>query len=124
LNLLWAYTAFYNPVNTLRSLFMLRGDSVSWKRVAFQIIGQIGLALTIPKMLWWARRLRCGPIEVWDGLQQARIPMVAADSRREINWAIEHLPTPDLPAMSTTHAHATDVAGDGKAYPTPDPVCA
>ncbi len=97
LNLVWAYTSFYNPVNTLRTLFGFRRGSVSPKRVAFQIIGQIGLVFTIPRMLLWAHKLWRGPIEVLDGLQQARIPMVAADTGREMNWAIEHLPTLDLP---------------------------
>ena len=93
LNLLRAYVAFYNPISTVRALFGIRKNSVSPKRFIYQLIGQIGLLLTIPKMLTWARRLRRGPVEVHDGLATARIPMMDAESGREINWAIEHVPS-------------------------------
>jgi hypothetical protein len=46
LNLLYAYVAFYNPINTVRALFGIRKDSVSPKRFMHQLIGQIGLLLT------------------------------------------------------------------------------
>jgi hypothetical protein len=59
----------------------------------FQLIGQIGLLLTVPKMLAWAFRLKRGPIEVYPSLQTVRIPMIDAASGQEINWAIEHLPS-------------------------------
>ncbi len=102
LNLLRAYVAFYNPVNTVRALLGIRKDSVSTKRFFHQLIGQIGLLLTIPRMLAWAWRLRRGPIEAYGGLAAARIPMIDAASGNEINWAIEHLPSRDaLPAASS-----------------------
>ena len=93
INLLQAYAAFYNPWHALRALLGIRKDSLGPKRLLFQVIGQIGLVLTIPKMLSWACRLKRGPIEVYPGLQKARIPMVDAASGQEINWAIEHLPS-------------------------------
>jgi radical SAM superfamily enzyme YgiQ (UPF0313 family) len=96
LNLLRAYTTFYNPINMVRTVFQLRRDSVSFKRVAFQIIGHIGLVMTIPKLFGWARQLKRGPIEIWDGLQPAPMPMVDAVENREISWALEHLPADPL----------------------------
>jgi radical SAM superfamily enzyme YgiQ (UPF0313 family) len=93
LNILRAYAAFYNPRNTLRAFLSLRKDSLGPKRLLFQLIGQIGLLLTVPKLLAWARQLKRGPIEVYPGLQAARIPMVDAADGREINWAIEHVPS-------------------------------
>lgn len=92
LNLLRAYASFYNPINTARALLGIRKDSVSPKRLMHQFIGQIGLLLTIPRMLAWAWRLRRGPIEPYTGLAPARIPMIDASSGLEINWAIEHVP--------------------------------
>ncbi|TWT45300.1 Radical SAM superfamily protein [Phycisphaerae bacterium RAS1] len=93
LNVLRAYAAFYNPLNLLKSLMNMRKTSLGSKRVAFQLIGQIGLLLTAPKMLAWAWRLRRGPIDMYRGLEAARIPMLDVHSGEEINWAIEHLPT-------------------------------
>jgi hypothetical protein len=93
INLLQAYAAFYNPWNTLRAVLGIRKDSLGPKRLLFQLIGQIGLVLTVPKMLAWAFRLKRGPIEVYPSLQTARIPMIDAASRQEVNWAIEHLPS-------------------------------
>jgi radical SAM superfamily enzyme YgiQ (UPF0313 family) len=95
-NLLRAYARFYNPINTVRALIGLRRDSVSAKRLLFQVIGQIGLLMTVPKMLRWAWRLKRGPIEAWDGVQPARIPMIDAATGAEINWAIKRPPTPRL----------------------------
>lgn len=96
MNLLRAYMSFYNPINTLRALLSIRRDAVSPKRLLHQLIGQIGLVLTIPRMLAWARRLRRGPIEPYSGLAPARIPMLDAASGAELNWAIEHLPSERL----------------------------
>jgi radical SAM superfamily enzyme YgiQ (UPF0313 family) len=93
LNLLYAYSSFYNPINTFRALLGIRKDSVSPKRLMHQFIGQIGLLLTIPRMLAWAWRLKRGPIQPYSGLAPARIPMIDANSGQEINWAVEHVPT-------------------------------
>jgi hypothetical protein len=90
LDLLLAYACFYNPVNTLRALVGLRKDSVSLKRLVYQFIGQVGLLLTIPKLLRWAWLLRRGPIERWNGLPPVRIPMIEARTGRPMNWGIEH----------------------------------
>jgi hypothetical protein len=97
LNLLRAYAAFYNPAHLLRTLLPPPRNIVQLKRLLFQALGPIGLLITAPKMLHWAYRLKGGPIEPFDGLIQARIPMVDAHSRQQIHWAIENLPTPDLP---------------------------
>jgi len=96
-NLLRAYAAFYNPINTIRALVRLRRNVVSRKRLVFQFIGQIGLLMTMPKLLAWAWRLRREPIKAWEGLQRARIPMADAQTGREINWAVKHIPTRNLP---------------------------
>ncbi len=113
INVLRAYAAFYNPLNTLRAFFRFRRDSLGGKRLLFQLIGQIGLLLTAPRLLAWAWRLKRGPIEMWDGLQPARIPMVDASTGREINWAIEHIPTlapPETPESSVHDAPALALA--------------
>ncbi len=106
MNVVRGYATFYNPLNTLRILANWRNDPLAPRRLLFQVIGQIGILMTAPKLYGWSRRLRKGPIEVWDGLQQARIPMIDAHAGREINWAIQHLPTADLPD--------SDEAGDGR----------
>lgn len=93
INLLRAYATFYNPLNTLQALLRVRRERLGAKRLAFQIIGQLGLLLTIPKLLAWAWRLKRGPIEVYDGLHPARIPMIDAAGGQEINWGIEHVPS-------------------------------
>lgn len=110
INLLQAYAAFYNPWNTLRALLGIRKDALGPKRLLFQVVGQIGLVLTIPRMLAWAWRLKRGPIEVYPGLQKARIPMVDAASGQEINWAIQH-----LPSLEQTPRHGK--AGHGETDP-------
>lgn len=91
-NVLLAYARFYNPVNTLRVLLKWYRDPLAAKRLLFQVIGQIGLLMTVPKLLAWAWRLRRGPIECWAGLQPARIPMIDARSGAEVNWAIDRPP--------------------------------
>ncbi|MDM8009049.1 MAG: radical SAM protein [Phycisphaerae bacterium] len=101
INLLRAYASFYNPLNTARALLGIRRDAVSARRLLFQIVGQIGLVMTIPKMLRWAWRLKRGPIQPWDGVQTARIPMVDSLSGQEINWAIDRPPSPSLTCSSS-----------------------
>ncbi|MBN1491509.1 MAG: radical SAM protein [Phycisphaerae bacterium] len=98
INLLRAYAAFYNPWNTVRAFLKMRGGSLGRKRLLFQCIGQIGLAMSIPRLLAWARQLKRGPIEAYPGLQAARIPMIDAISGEEINWAIEHVPSLSHPS--------------------------
>ena len=113
LNILRAYAAFYNPLNTLRVLLRMRRDSLGPKRLLFQLVGQIGLVLTVPRLLAWARKLKRGPIEVYEGLQPARIPMVDAADDREINWAIEHIPSldpPERPHLPVRNTMQRDVA--------------
>jgi radical SAM superfamily enzyme YgiQ (UPF0313 family) len=98
INILRAYASFYNPMNLFRVLLGFGKDRLAPRRLLFQIIGHIGLIMTVPKLLGWAWKLKRGPIVMWDGLQPARIPMIDAASREEINWAIEHLPS--LPART------------------------
>jgi radical SAM superfamily enzyme YgiQ (UPF0313 family) len=92
MNVVRAYASFYNPLNALRILGQVGRRPLVAKRLMFQIIGQLGIVMTLPKLYAWSRRLKRGPIEVWDGLQPARIPMVDTKTRREMNWAIQHLP--------------------------------
>jgi radical SAM superfamily enzyme YgiQ (UPF0313 family) len=93
INILRAYAAFYNPLNTIRALRDIRKSPVGYNRFFFQFVGQIGLLLTAPKLLAWAARLKRGPIEKYAGLQPARLPMVDAATGQEIDWAIESIPS-------------------------------
>ena len=110
LNLLRTYATFYNPFNTVRALFGLRRNSVSPMRLLHQFIGQIGLLLTIPKMLAWAGQLKRGLIETYGGLATARIPMIDAASGEEVNWAIEHLPSEHVQRRVETSSIPTRTA--------------
>jgi radical SAM superfamily enzyme YgiQ (UPF0313 family) len=98
MNVMRAYATFYNPKNMFRIIANWRKDPLSARRLLFQVIGQIGLLLTLPNVRRWARDLKKGPIEFWDGLQRARIPMIDVETGKEIQWAIEHVPSDDLPA--------------------------
>jgi hypothetical protein len=95
-NILLAYASFYNPLNTVRALSSRGSIQIKAKRLLFQAIGQIGLVMTVPKLLHWAIKMKRGPIEKWAGLQPARIPMIDAETGLEINWAIEHKPSSAL----------------------------
>ncbi len=97
MHVLRAYATFYNPVNTVRVILNWRKSTMSPKKLLFQIIGQIGLVLTAPKLWLWSRKLKRGPIQVWEGLITARIPMVDAQTRCETQWAIKHKPSSYLP---------------------------
>jgi len=97
MNVMRGYAAFYNPLNALRIVARWRKDPLASRRLLFQFIGQIGILMTLPNVWRWARRLKKGPIEVYDGLQQARIPMLDAHTGAQVNWAIEHLPSEDIP---------------------------
>lgn len=118
INVLRAYSAFYNPLNTLKALVQIRRDRLGPRRVLFQLIGQIGLVLTVPKLLAWAWRLRRGPITVYPGLQPARIPMIDATDGREINWAVEHIPSlPSSPRGTNMHPSTAAITPSGGAVP-------
>jgi radical SAM superfamily enzyme YgiQ (UPF0313 family) len=92
MNVLKAYSTFYNPKNTLRAILGLNRNAVSQKRLLFQFIGLIGLMMTYPKLAGWARKLRKGQIVPWDGLQPARIPMIDITVGKEVDWAIQSAP--------------------------------
>jgi len=97
LNLLRAYFSFYNPINAARALLAIRRNAVAPKQLVHQIIGHLGLLLTVPKLLAWAARLKRGPIETYNGLTPARIPMIDAESGGEIDWAVGQIPSIDAP---------------------------
>ena len=118
MNVLRAYATFYNPLNFLRVLAQVicGKDSTVGKRLLFQVIGHLGLVVTAPKLWRWARKLKAGPVQVYDGLQHARIPMVGVDQDREMFWAIEQIPTEGLasvadPAEAETHRVDSSVPG-------------
>ena len=121
LNVLRAHAAFYNPWNTLRVVGRTRPRTLRSKRLKFQLVGQIGLLLTVPKLITWAWRLKHGPIERYPGLPPARIPMVDADSGEEINWAIKHAPLPperaDMARAAATHQGSRATAGISLPHP-------
>jgi hypothetical protein len=97
MNVMRAYWSFYNPINTLRVLASIGRDPTFGKRLLFQIVGQVGLALTLPKIMRWAEKLRDERIELWDGVQTARIPMIDPAHTREVVWSLDHKPAPNLP---------------------------
>ncbi len=120
LNVLRAYAAFYNPVNTVRAILNMRRDALGPKRLFFQVVGQIGLVLTAPKLFAWSRRLKRGPIEVYQGLETARIPMIDAGTAREVYWSIERIPSTLVretlvreSLLAPTPAAGMDSRGDG-----------
>ncbi len=92
LNLIRGYWAFYNPINTLRSLLGLWKNGTCPSRLLFQIVGQIGLVMTAPKLWRWSRRLRKEPIEVYEGLIKARLPMIDT-AGNEMFWSVEQVPS-------------------------------
>jgi hypothetical protein len=114
MNVVRGYATFYNPANMLRIVLNWRHDSLALRRFLFQIIGQIGIVMTFPKLYWWARKLKKGPIEIWDGLQPARIPMVDIETSREVNWAIAHVPTDGLAVSPRTRRPENSEASEGR----------
>ena len=104
MNVVRAYATFYNPLNTLRVIRNWRKDRLAAKRLLFQIIGQIGLLMTAPKLWRWSRRLKKGPIKMWDGLIEAPIPMIDAHTGLEVYWAVERIPSSLLPQASADEA--------------------
>jgi len=119
LNLICAYATFYNPINMLRLLRGAGRDNLLGKKVLFQIIGQIGLLMTIPKNLSWAIKLKRGPIEIYDGLIPARIPMVESATRQEMQWGVEHLPSLSTPVESRSPRCAAPRHDDANATSLP-----
>jgi hypothetical protein len=101
LNLVWAYGTFYNPVNMVRTLggMVFGKDSVSPKRFLYQLVGNGGLLLTIPRLGYWAWKMRRGPIERITSAPRARIPLENAGSREPMNWTILH-PLPEAHGLT------------------------
>lgn len=100
MNVIRGYATFYNPINAIKIALNWRHDSLAGRRLLFQLVGQIGILLTAPKLFWWAKKLKKGPIEVWDGLQHARIPMIDVTTGEEVNWAIEYIPSAEPVPLS------------------------
>lgn len=90
LNLLRAYSTFYNPYNLFRSLWRLSKKSTSPKRIAYQVIGHIGLMYSLTRMIPWAIKLRFGKIEKWSERPAARIPLIDAHTGEAAGWAVEY----------------------------------
>lgn len=92
MNVVRAYATFYNPVHMLRTLLacFTRKGSVAPKRFVFQIIGQIGVLMTTPKLWSWAQQLKRGPIERYHGMRTARIRMVDVGTGETAVWAIDY----------------------------------
>ncbi len=112
IELMRGYAAFYNPINMLRTIPMfLRKDSVSAKRFFYQIIGQIGLLMTIPKLGAWAWRLRKGPIERWNGTSPDNIRMIDASTNAAVDWAAKQKPSPVV-AMATARCAGSGSCSD------------
>ncbi len=128
INLLKAYATFYNPLNFVRTLLRGRRDLMLGKRLIFQLIGHIGLVMTATKTLPYARALKRGPIEFYEGLLPARVPMVDAVSGEEVQWGIEHTPQESLPLAApavrrdATRATATAVRESLLSLPVVQPV--
>lgn len=111
MNVLRAYATFYNPINALRVLLRARRDNILGKRFLFQIVGHIGLIMTVPKLWSWARKVKRGPVEIFDGLQPARIPMVDCRKGHEIFWAIEQKRSPHVPQADEPRPSHSDTSG-------------
>jgi hypothetical protein len=74
INMLVSYASFYNPLNLL--LALPRFDKVWADRIAFQMLGMVGLAKSIYQSRGWLKRLIAGPIEKLAELPRSRFPVV------------------------------------------------
>jgi radical SAM superfamily enzyme YgiQ (UPF0313 family) len=121
LNLLRAYATFYNPINLVKTFLGYRGDSISYKRLQFQVIGHIGLVMTIPRLARWVWRLRRGPIQVYGSLPDMRIPMIEPRTGSPMNWTFSHpLAKPHEASESTTVAnHRSNMERGAAGTPLP-----
>jgi radical SAM superfamily enzyme YgiQ (UPF0313 family) len=78
LNILAGYLYFYNPIWFMLSLFRFR-TRVSLKPAGMQIIGMMGLAMTIVRTSGWATRLMFGRIERLTHPPASQIPVRSID---------------------------------------------
>lgn len=74
LNILIGYASFYNPIR-LASTLLRKKTKVSHKAAGMQIVGMLGLALTIRRTSGWALRLLFGKIERLHAPPSSPIPM-------------------------------------------------
>lgn len=77
-NMMAGYLYFYNPVWFVVNLFR-RKSRVSLKPAGMQIVGMMGLVMTILRTSGWAIRLLFGGIERFTHLPASRIPMRSLD---------------------------------------------
>ena len=86
LNILAGYLYFYNPIWFMLALIRFR-TRVSLKPAGMQIIGMMGLAMTIVRTSGWATRLMFGRIERLTNPPASRIPMRSVDGASASNDA-------------------------------------
>jgi radical SAM superfamily enzyme YgiQ (UPF0313 family) len=78
LTMLAGYLYFYNPIWLVVTLVRAR-DSVSRKRALMQIVGMMGLVMTVARTFGWAVRLMLGKIEHETHPPVSHIPMRSID---------------------------------------------
>ena len=78
LTMLAGYLYFYNPVALVAALTRDR-TRLARKRAFMQIIGMMGLVMTIARTASWAARLMVGRIERHSRPPASRIPMHGVD---------------------------------------------
>ena len=78
LNMLAGYLYFYNPIWLIVALLNSR-SRVNVKPAGMQVVGMMGLAMTIARTSGWALRLMWGRIERLREPPASRIPMRAVD---------------------------------------------
>jgi hypothetical protein len=78
LTMLAGYLYFYNPIWLVYALLRAK-TRVSMKPAGMQIIGMIGLAITIVRTSTWAVRLMFGKIERLSRAPASKIPMRSID---------------------------------------------
>ena len=78
LNILIGYASFYNPIR-LASTLLRKKTKVSHKAAGMQVVGMLGLALTIRRTFGWALRLLFGKIERLHAPPSSPIPMQSVD---------------------------------------------
>jgi hypothetical protein len=79
LNMLMGYLYFYNPIWLVVALLRGRRSRLSHKPAGMQIVGMLGLVMTIARTSGWAVRLMFGKIERLTRAPVSRIPMRAVN---------------------------------------------
>jgi radical SAM superfamily enzyme YgiQ (UPF0313 family) len=89
LHLLAAYASFYNPWHLFKTLREHSRDTIGKKRLATQILGMYGIAMTAVKTAKWIYQLWRGPVEKISFWPRHQVTLVDAKTRQEISWAVE-----------------------------------